>query len=281
MKKSKHKVSNKKHNKFMIFGVIATVILAVVLITLSVFKITSVEVVGNRHYTEEEIKDMVMQGPYTSNSLYLTWKYKSYGKAIPFISSIDVEMVSTHKVRIQVYEKDIIGYVEYLGSNVYFDKDGFVVESSNDLVEYVPCITGLEFPEITMGEKLPVEDETVFNTILNLTRFLKKTEIIPDKIFFAEDQSMTLYFGETKVLIGQDINMEEKISRLNSILPKLEGMAGKLHMENFSQDTKNFTFEKDKEEQEETQEGESEEGEENTSNENQDGKAEETKQAES
>ena len=48
---------------------------------------------------------------------------------MPFVSSIEVEMVSSHKLRLHVNEKQVIGYVRYLDCNMYFDKDGIVVES--------------------------------------------------------------------------------------------------------------------------------------------------------
>ena len=63
----------------------------------------------------------------------------------------------------------MIGYVEYLGTNLYFDKDGIVVESSSEILEGVPKISGLKFSEVTLYEKLPVEDDHVFQVILNLT----------------------------------------------------------------------------------------------------------------
>lgn len=44
-----------------------------------------------------------------------------------------------------MYEKNIVGYVHYLGKNVYFDKDGIVVESSDQEIEGVPLIKGLTF----------------------------------------------------------------------------------------------------------------------------------------
>ena len=46
---------------------------------------------------------------------------------------------------ITVYEKAVIGYIRYMGCNMYFDKDGIVVESSTETFEKVPEIIGLKF----------------------------------------------------------------------------------------------------------------------------------------
>ena len=44
---------------------------------------------------------------------------------IPFVDSVEVSMESPSHIKIRVYEKTLIGYVEYMGSNLYFDKRRF------------------------------------------------------------------------------------------------------------------------------------------------------------
>ncbi len=44
-------------------------------------------------------------------------------------------MDSWQSLKIRVYEKNMVGYVRYLGQDVYFDKDGIVVESSTQELE--------------------------------------------------------------------------------------------------------------------------------------------------
>ncbi len=52
--------------------------------------------------------------------------------------------------------------------NVYFDKDGIVVESSDQEIEGVPLIKGLTFDRLTMHQALNVKDASIFGTILNI-----------------------------------------------------------------------------------------------------------------
>ena len=54
-------------------------------------------------------------------------------KQIPFIQKYDVEVtIWPDKMNVAVYEKAIVGYISYMGCNMYFDKDGIVVESSSE-----------------------------------------------------------------------------------------------------------------------------------------------------
>ena len=96
------------------------------------FTVKTVVVEGNFHYTDEEIQEMVLGGTLGRNSLYLTLKYHNKQvEDVPFIETMDVNIVSADTVKITVYEKTMAGFVEYMGQYFYFDKDGTVVESSD------------------------------------------------------------------------------------------------------------------------------------------------------
>lgn len=225
-------------------------ILLVLVIALAVIyfmnHITEAQVEGNSFYSEEEVKNLVMDGELEHNAWYLYAKY-NYAEppVIPFIDKIEVEVTGRGKVKIHVYEKSIIGCVEYLGSYMYFDKDGVVVESSAQEMPDIPKVIGLEFDTITLYEKLPVKKDEVFSYTLNLTKELKKNGIMPDKIQFSEEMEATLHFGEAKVFLGKDENQNEKITTLKSVVSQLEGKSGTLHMEEVDEENKNIIFKTD------------------------------------
>lgn len=237
----------KGNKRKVILLFILLLLAAAVLAVVGIFSIKKINISGNENYTEEEIEKLIFNNKYCYNSLYLYWKY-NYNKeySFPFIDTIDVELISNNEVKINVYEKSMVGYIEYLGSYMYFDKDGIVVESSSELVEGVPLITGLKFDHIILYKELAVEDKAVFNTIVSITQLLAKHEITPDRIYFNRSYDMTLYFGDARVNLGADNETEEKIILLKNILRDLEGLSGVLHMENYTEGVSNITFEKDK-----------------------------------
>uniref|UniRef100_UPI00405785E6 cell division protein FtsQ/DivIB n=1 Tax=Acetatifactor sp. TaxID=1872090 RepID=UPI00405785E6 len=235
--------------------VISIAILLIVLVLMGIsyyilegYRIQNVYVEGNVHYTEEEIKNIVMEGPLGDNSLYLSLKYKNKGiENIPFVDVMDVSILSPDTIKITVYEKALAGYVKYMDTYMYFDKDGCVVESSSVKTVGVPQITGLTFDYLVLGEALPVEDSGIFNTILNLTKLLNKYELIADKIYFHTSGEITIYFGEVKVALGNDTaTLEDKIMLLPGFLAELEGKSGTLQMEKYDEDDGRYTFKPDK-----------------------------------
>ena len=201
--------------------------------------VRTVYVEGNVHYTAEEIKELVMEGPMGNNSLYLSMKYKSRGiKDVPFLDAMDVDILTPDTIKITVYEKALAGYVKYMNTYVYFDKDGYVVESSSIRTAGIPQVTGLSFDYIVLGQPLPVAEEyrDVFGTILEMTKLLDKYELSADRIYFHTDTKITLYFGEVKVALGEEKQwLEDKIMRLPEMLPQLAGRKGTLQMETYNE----------------------------------------------
>lgn len=214
---------------------------------LSFYKVTTVYVEGNVHYTNEEIMSMVMDGTLGDNSLYLSLKYKKKGiDTIPFIQKMDVRILAPDTIKITVYEKALAGYVKYLDTYMYFDKDGYVVESSGIRTQGIPQITGLTFDHIVLGEQLPVEDPEVFAGIMDMTKLLNKYQLTADKIYFHSSGEITIYFGQIKVAMGSDhSHLEDKLQLLPGFLEKLEGKSGTLQMENYEEGKGKFTFKPD------------------------------------
>lgn len=212
------------------------------------YTIRTVYVEGNVHYTQEEIQNFVMKGPLGSNSLYLSFKFRHKGvEDIPFVDVMDVNILSPDTIKITVYEKALAGYVKYMDTYMYFDKDGYVVECASVKTVGIPQIAGLSFDHMVLGEILPVEDTDIFNSIMSLTKLLNKYELTADKIFFSSANEITVYFGSVKVALGSNSKLlEEKFMRLPELLKKVEGKSGTFRLENYSEDNTNIPFELDK-----------------------------------
>ena len=232
--------------KWLIIGIAVLLIVFSVLLAVGIFKVEEVEVTGNSYYSKSEITELVM-GEH-KNSLYLVFLYDYLdGKDIPFVDSVEVTMESPSRINIRVYEKTMIGYVEYMGSNLYFDKDGTVVESSNAILEGIPCIKGLKFDTLTLYQPLNVANTEVFEVLLSMTQMMKKYELNPDAITLKNDSTeIVLTFADVKINLGSGENMDEKASRIKTLLPDLADKSGTLHMEEYTNESTNISFIRDK-----------------------------------
>ena len=244
-KKKKKKEKTGIGKSILILG-IAIAIFCVFLLIMERYTVRTITVEGNVHYTNDEIVNMVMVNRLDHNSLYLSLKYRKKDiKGIPFIEKMSVNIMAPDTIKIIVYEKAVAGYIEYLGKYMYFDKDGIIVETSDEKTSGIPQITGLQFDYVVLHESLPIKNIEIFQSILDITQLLTKYEISVDKIYFDQNNQMTLYFENIRVRLGDISNIDDKIMRLKAILPQLEGQKGILRMENYEENTKNITFNKD------------------------------------
>ncbi|MCQ2518100.1 MAG: cell division protein FtsQ [Lachnospiraceae bacterium] len=260
------KLNSLKKLRLLVVALCVILVGIAVSLFISAYRIDSVRVEGSTHYSTEEIKQMVFTDKFSENSVILSMKYRNKSITdIPFIERMDVSILDNHSVKIEVYEKALAGYVECLGNCMYFDKDGIVVESSRTKTPGVTQVTGLKFDYVILHEPLPVENEEVFQLILDTTQLLNKYELTADKIFFDADYNMTLYFGDVRVILGSDNDPEIKVMQLPYILPTLEGKKGTLDMSTYTEESKDTIFTEDSQTEPACDEN-SEENEENSDN---------------
>ena len=244
-----YKKQRKRMGGVLIILTVIAVVLGAFYFFISTYSVTTVYVEGNVHYTQEEMKEIVMEGPFGNNSLYISLKYSNKGvENIPFVDVMDVTVMAPDTIKITVYEKALAGYIEFMDSYMYFDRDGYMIETSNVKTLGVSQIAGLSFDSVVLGEKIPVEDEDVFESIMHITNLLDKFELVVDKIYFQSDMDIVLYFDDIRVNLGEDTNLEEKIMVLPTFLANLEGKKGTLHMESYTEDSDMTVFEVDQQE---------------------------------
>lgn len=240
----------KKRRKIgcIVFLILMLFITMAVLIVWKVFTVKNVVVEGNELYSEEQIKNLVLDDEYSWNSLYVVVKHRFADKGnVPFVDTMEVSLEDPHTIRISVYEKGILGsfYIETIGQYAYFDKDGFVVETSTEEIPGVPKITGISCQEVVLYEKLPLEQEGVLKNLLGLTQTLKKYDLLPQEIHYDKDLKPILTYEVIKVVVGTDEYLSQKVVRMSAILPQLSGLSGTLHLETWTPDAIDIIFERE------------------------------------
>lgn len=263
IKYDKRREKKKKRRKIGLYILLILILLiaAGVFIVMNVFTVENVVVEGNELYSSTQIENMVLNDEYSWNSLYVDLKYRfvDIGE-VPFVDTMEVSLDNPHTVHIKVYEKGMLGYlyINSIGQNAYFDKDGFVVETSTEVIDGVPKITGISCEEVVLYEKLQLENSDILRDLLNLTQTLKKYNLLPDEIQYDSNMEPVLYYGTIQVKIGSEDNLSQKVVRLSIILPQLDGLSGTLHLETWTPETTDIIWDR-AEEQSETEEETTEE----------------------
>ena len=237
----------------MLAGMIGAGVMVAVIVFFSYYKVDTVEVRGTSHYTDEEVKNMVLRGPMASNSVLAPLLYSTTNtEDIAYVDAFKVTQLNRNTICISVKEKKTVGCIRYLDSYIYFDRNGIFVEGSQNRDETVPYFDGIQVNSIVMDEKLDIKGDTVLNTAVALSTIFQKNDMIPDHIQFDSSYSISLIYGDITVQLGKDADLEEKMNRVIAILPKIQGKKGILHMESVA--TESNTFEEELEQKEVTAE---------------------------
>ena len=241
------KTSKKKPLKAV--GGLLVLLLAGIIFFFTYYQVDEVQVMGSSHYSEKQIKKMVLRGPMASNSILAPIIYtKKNTKDVPFVEGYTVTRLNRHTICVSVKEKDIVGCIPYLDSYIYFDRNGTFIESATERNEKIPFFDGIKVKHVIYNEELPIKDKMVMNTAVALSTIFQKNDKIPDHIEFSDDGQISLLYGDITVKLGKDEYLEDKMTRVLAILPLISDKKGILHAENVNDNSKMITLEQEKDE---------------------------------
>ena len=240
----------KKKRRRKAWKTVLSVIAAVILLGLILvfgFRVRTIEVEGNEYYGDNSIATWIQNDRFAVNSIYVLLKYNFTEPDLPSaVESMEVSLKNPWTVSVRVQEKTMLGYVDYDGVYLYFDRDGTASLRTKKVMGGVPCVEGLEFDAsaVVIGEELPVEDDSIFGKIMETSKYLKGNGLSPDRLVCG-GSGITLYFGKVEVLLGNG-GYEDRIAQISPILEKLQekypDTAGTLHLENFDESSKAVRF---------------------------------------
>lgn len=238
-KRRKHKI------RLAVAGILLFLLLAAAV--LASVQIRTVTVSGNAWYTAKEMEEKIFDTKLGRNPIfcYLQYRFRPH-KSIPFVEDYKIVFRSPTEVEVIIYEKSVVGYVSYMNSRMYFDKDGIIVESTNEQLSGIPEVTGLKFGHIVLHRPLPVEDGRIFDEILNLTQVLSVNQIFVERIQFNAEREATLHLGELQVKLGDNADMSGKLSELRDIILDYPDLNGTLYLNTYDDSNSNpmYRFEK-------------------------------------
>ena len=243
-------MKKKKHKKRRVWLILVSVILGLAGlagVAVLLFQTRSFEVEGNSYYGDATITTWIQNDRLSVNTLYILAKYNLTDADLPSgVDRFTISLKNPWTVRVKVEEKEMAGYVDYDGAYLYFDAMGIAVLRSKKLIEGTPYIEGLTFDtaKVEMGKKLPVEDDSIFEKIVEVSKNLKKYSLTPDRMS-CSGGTVQVYFGIVEVLLGSG-GYEEKLEQVQPILDKLAELypdtAGTLHLENYDPDSESIRF---------------------------------------
>lgn len=220
---SSHTTEHRGGIRYLIrFAAVLVILGALVLFIGGIFRTEEIAVEGLSYYTQEEFLAKISGESARKNTLLFRWEqFRSGEQRVPYIERYDVTTEGKNVIKIRVYEKIMVGCVKVMGQYLYFDKDGYVTESSTELLPGVPLIKGLEFDRIMLHEKLKIQKDELYDVILNITKLVREFEIPAQSITFNGKGEVELAVEGSTVAMGRRPAYDLQIQKLADILPSV------------------------------------------------------------
>ncbi len=231
----KKKKKKKRRFGYYLYASVA-LMLAVANITIALYLLTYVQdisVSGTKYSQQIMVKQWIQEDKNTSNSLYAVLKFKLTNPKLPsYLEDISVGWKTPWKLSVKVKEKEVVAAILEKKVYTYVAEDGTILRKSSDLMEDIPAIEGVRTENSVLFHTIQPEDERAFASALEIAKEISRNKLTPDSVVW-EDEGMSLYFGDIKVLVGR-INYRDKLVQISPILEKLEGKKGILHLEHYN-----------------------------------------------
>jgi len=195
------------------------------LMTSTLFNIKTINVIGNNRVSQQEII-RVSGLSYQQNIFRINTKETM--KNIfqnPYVKKIKIRRGLPNIVNIDIIEREPIVLVPYVGSFLFVDSQGIVVEISNSLEGMeLPVIKGLKFNTFKLGEEIKVESKLQLTSVITLINEIKRTGINQEIAEINAENILNLKLltkSGIKINLGDDSNINEKIPLAKAILQDL------------------------------------------------------------
>ncbi len=196
------------------------------LMTSALFNIKTINVSGNNRVSQQEI--IRLSGlSYQENIFRINTKNTMRNIfQSPYVEKIKIRRALPNIVKIDIIEREPMVLVPYVGSYLYVDQDGIVVEINSSIEGMeLPIVNGLKFNTFKLGEEIKVENKLQLTSVVNLIDAMKENEISKDVKEINAENVLNLVLTSksgVKFNLGDDSDLENKIPMAKAILQDLD-----------------------------------------------------------
>ena len=121
---------------------------------------------------------------------------------------------------ISLTERKVRASVPYMGSYLYIDAEGRVLDIQDIAPVGLPLVQGLQFSGFHLGEILEVENEASLSVMLQISQIIEKNEItdVAVELNVADPDNITATVNQVQVLLGGMQNMDQKIPLMAAVM---------------------------------------------------------------
>lgn len=138
----------------------------------------------------------------------------------PYIEKARIVWEFPNTYVISLTERKVRAYIPYMGSYLYIDEDGRVLDVKNTYVDGLPLVKGLLFTEFQKGDVLAVDNQEALEVVLHISQMIQKyalTEMVVE-IDVSDITQIDAQVNRVRVHLGKMENMDQKIRNMAAIM---------------------------------------------------------------
>ena len=151
-------------------------------------------------FNRSKAEDILRQDPYIEDAR-LVWEFP------------DTMVIS-------LTERKVRAYVPYMGSYLYIDEEGRVLDVQNVYTEGLPLVKGLVFSGFQRGEVLQVENQESLQVMLQISQMIQKYNLTEFAVEVDVSNTSDIYatVNQVQVHLGTMDNLDQKIRTMAAVV---------------------------------------------------------------
>ena len=204
----------------VVIGCVLGLVVVIGILLSPVFALKSVAAEGASHYTAEQLCAMIGLNEGDNILFFGKGKAAQVLEQDPYIADAKLSMRVPDTIIIEVKERKVRGYVPYMGSYLYIDEAGRVLDVQEACHEALPVVKGLAFGSFTLGEVIPVENPEALDVVLQISQMMEKYELldIVVEIDVSNPKSIHAYVNQVQIIFGDMENGDTKIRYMAEVM---------------------------------------------------------------
>lgn len=201
------------------------------------FNIETIQITQLEHYTQNEICEKVNLSEGANSIFFAKKKAERILKQDPYISDVKISLNLPATIIVDIKERKVRGYVPYMGSYLYIDEYGRVLDVQTHYEKRLPLVEGLDFKQFQKGELLPVKNQESFDVVVKIAQMMTKYNLLDlvVRIDVSDPKDICAYVNKVEVQLGDISDCDQKIRTMVKIIDTIpESDRGTLNLKDMS-----------------------------------------------
>lgn len=201
------------------------------------FAIKSIQITEMVRYTKSELCEMIGLQEGMNIIAFNHFSAKKILEDDQYIDTAEISVSLPDTINIEIAERKVRGYVPYMGSYLYIDEYGCVLDVQPYFKEALPVVKGLDFNKFQLGKTLTVKNQDSFDVIVKIAQMMTKYNLldIVVEVDVSDPHNIIAFVNKVEVTLGDITDCDVKIRTMAECIEHIpEGDRGTLDLSDMS-----------------------------------------------